>query len=133
MAALNDKQFYIVLGLGAAGLLVGGFVAYKAYKAVSGAVSGAVDYVTQDAAGDALDVAKDVGTFVVGEPTVKFWGGVGDALGELWDWTGISNVPDTFDLNYRDQLPDMDDEEYQRWKTAVQNGDIANPFKSKGF
>lgn len=131
MSLVNDKQFMIILGLGGVAVVVGGYAAYKAVKAVTGAVSGAVDYVKNDAADDAIDTAKGVGTFIVGEPTVSFWGGLIDMAGEFYEWTGISKVPDKFDLNYRDQLPNMNDEEYQRWKSAVQKGDIANPFKPK--
>ena len=129
MSVVNDKQFYIILGLGAVGVAVGGYVAYKAVTAVTGAVGGAVDYVKNDAADDALDVAGDVGTFIVGEPTAYFLGGVADMASSFWDWAGFNDVKDKFDLNYRDKLPNMNDEEYQRWKTAVQKGDIENPFK----
>lgn len=129
MSVVNDKQFFVILGLGAVGVVVGGYYAYKAVTAVTGAVGGAVDYVKNDAADDALDVAGDVGTFIVGEPTADFLGGVADMASSFWDWAGFDDVKDKFDLNYRDQLPNMNDEEYQRWKTAVQNGDIDNPFK----
>lgn len=129
MSVVNDKQFFVILGLGAVGVVVGGYYAYKAVTAVTGAVGGAVDYVKNDAADDALDVASDVGTFIVGEPTADFLGGVADMASSFWDWAGFNDVKDKFDLNYRDQLPNMNDEEYQRWKTAVQNGDIENPFK----
>jgi hypothetical protein len=128
MSLVNDKQFYIILGLGAVGVVVGGYYTYKAVKAVTGAASDAVDYVKNDAVDDALDVAGDVGTFIVGEPTADFLGSVAELAGDFWDWTGISDVPDKFDLNYRKQT-EMNDEEYQRWKTAVQNGDIENPYK----
>lgn len=129
MSVVNDKQFMIILGLGAVGVAVGGYVAYKAVTTVTGAVGGAVDYVKNDAANDALGVAGDVGTFIVGEPTADFLGGVADMAAGFWDWAGFNDVKDKFDLNYRDQLPNMNDEEYQRWKTAVQKGDIENPFK----
>jgi hypothetical protein len=129
MSVVNDKQFYIILGLGAVGVVAGGYYAYKAVKAVTGAVGGAVDYVKNDAATDALGVAGDVGTFIVGEPTAGFLGGMADLAGDFLEWSGINDVKDKFDLNYRDKQPNMNDEEYQRWKTAVQNGDIQNPFK----
>jgi hypothetical protein len=125
MSVVNDKQFYIILGLGAVGLTVGGYLAYKAAKAVGNAV----DYVKNDAADDAIDVAGDVGTFIVGEPTADFLGGVAGMAADFWEWTGIANTPDKFDVFYRHKLPKMNDEEYQRWKTSVQNGDIENPFK----
>lgn len=131
MAVVNDKQFYVLLGIGAVALVVGGFISYKAVKAVSGAVGGAVDYVKNDAASDALDVAGDAATFVVGEPTANAIKETGGYLSQLWDWIGVSDVQDKFDLNYRDQQPNMTDEEYQRWKTAVQAGEIENKFKAK--
>lgn len=129
MAVVNDKQFYVLLGIGAVVLVVGGFISYKAVKAVSGAVGGAVDYVKNDAVKDATDVASDAATFAVGEPTASYLKEAAGYIGDFWDWTGISDVQDKFDLNYRDKQPNMTDEEYQRWKTAVQAGDIDNPFK----
>lgn len=130
MSLVNDKQFMVILAVGGVAVVVGGYAAYKAVKAVTGAVGGAVDYVKNEAASDVADKAKDVGTFIVGEPTVSFWGGVVDALGDFAEWSGLNNVQDKFDLNYRDQTG-MNDEEYQRWKTSVQRGDIKNPYKPK--
>ena len=127
MSVVSDKQFYIALALGVGVVGVGGYVAYKAVTTVTKKVSGAVDYVKNDAAGDAIDAAGDVGTVVLGEPTANYL----SSVAEFWEWSGLGSVGDKFDINYRDQLPNLNDEEYQRWKTAVQAGEIDNPFKPK--
>lgn len=131
MAVVSDKQFYVVLGLSVGAVALGGYVAYKTVTTVTKKVSGAVDYVKNDAADDAIDVAGDATKFVLGEPTANYLSSVADAFGSFWEWSGLGSVGDKFDLNYRDQLPHLSDEEYQRWKTAVQAGEIDNPFKPK--
>ncbi|KZM43082.1 hypothetical protein OA92_09990 [Marinomonas sp. SBI22] len=102
MAAFNNKQFYILLGVAA----VGGFVLYQSAR---------------KAATEVIETTKEVGEASV-------------FLGEYYleqasDYVSSALTLDEFDSKYRHKMDNMNDEQYQRWKTAVQAGEIQNHFK----
>jgi len=69
----------------------------------------------------AIDQAKEVGeasSFLSGYYAEK-----------ASDYISSALTLDEFDSKYRHQMDYMDDEQYKRWKAAVQAGQIKNHFK----